>query len=88
MLSSYYSSEVTVFNEREIMNCSGKIIIPDRLIVYEDLTAIIIDYKTGDFYDKHELQIKNYAQTIEEMGYNVIKKILVYTGANLQVKEC
>jgi hypothetical protein len=87
-LSSYYSSEVTVFNEREIMNCSGKIIIPDRLIVYEDLTAIIIDYKTGDFHDKHELQIKNYAQIIEEMGYNVIKKILVYTGAHLQVKEC
>ena len=88
MLSIYYSSEVTVFNEREIMTESGKIIIPDRLAVFQDQTAVIIDYKTGDFYDKHKLQLLNYAAIIEEMGYKVSKKLLVYTEASLQIHEC
>ncbi len=88
LLSTYYGSEVTVFNEREIMTKSGKIIIPDRLVILKDKTAVIIDYKTGDFYDKHKLQLLNYAAIIEEMGYKVSKKLLVYTEASLQIHEC
>ena len=47
-LSPYYSSDVTVFNEKEIITSSGKIIIPDRFVVFEDQTSVILDYKTGD----------------------------------------
>ena len=86
LLASYFSSEVEVYNEREIMNSFGKIIIPDRLVVYKDSTAVIIDYKTGDPYDKHEVQLTNYSEVVEEMGYKVSKKILVYINASLQVK--
>ena len=57
LLLSYYSSEVEVYNEREIMTSSGKTIIPDRLVVFKDLTAVVIDYKTGEPYDKHEVQL-------------------------------
>jgi hypothetical protein len=32
--------------------------------------------------------LANYSEIIEEMGYRVIKKFLVYINANLQVKEC
>ena len=88
MLSVYYGLGVTVFNEQEIMTATGKIIIPDRLVVFEDQTAVIIDYKTGGFYEKHKRQLLNYAEIIEEMGYKVIKKLLVYTEVALQVKEC
>ena len=87
-LSLYYSSEVTIYNEKEIITSNGKIIIPDRLVVFEDQTSVIIDYKTGVFNDKHKLQLMNYAKVIEEMGYKVTKKLLVYTNSNLQVKEC
>ena len=70
------------------MTSTGKIIIPDRLVIFKDLTAVVIDYKTGDIYDKHEAQLANYSQIIEEMGYKVVKKILVYINGGLKVKVC
>ena len=88
LLAPYFDSNAEIYNEKEIMTSSGKIIIPDRLVVFEDLTAVVIDYKTGDSYGKHETQLENYSEIIEEMGYTVIKKFLVYINANLQVKEC
>ena len=88
LLSPYYSSDVVVYNEREIMTSSGKTIIPDRLVVFKNLTAVVIDYKTGEHYDKYEAQLEKYATIIEEMGYNVVKKILVYINDGLQVMEC
>ena len=86
-LSAYYSSGLTVFNEREIISAEGRIIIPDRLIVFKDKTAVIIDYKTGGFYEKHKLQLLNYAEIIEEMGYKVCKKILIYIDNGLKTVE-
>ena len=88
LLALYFSSGLDVYNEREIMTSTGKIIIPDRLVVFKDSTAVIIDYKTGDSYDKHEAQLENYSKIIEKMGFKVTKKILVYINASLQVKEC
>ena len=84
----YYSSDIEVYNEKEIMTSSGKTIIPDRLVVFKDLTAVVIDYKTGEPYDKYEVQLAKYSEIIEEMGYRVVKKILVYINTVLQVKEC
>jgi len=88
LLSSYFVSNLDVYNEKEIMTSRGKIIIPDRLVLFKDLTAVVIDYKTGDPYDIYETQLANYSEIIEEMGYRVITKFLVYINANLQVKEC
>ena len=88
LLLSYYGSDVEVYNEREIMTSSGKTIIPDRLVIFKDLTAVVIDYKTGEPYDKYEKQLAKYSEIIEEMGYRVVKKILVYINTSLQVKEC
>ena len=88
LLVPYYGSAIEVYNEKEIMTSSGKIIIPDRLVVFKDLTAVVIDYKTGNPYVKYETQLANYSEIIQEMGYTVIKKFLVYINANLQVKEC
>ena len=88
LLVPYFSSEVEVYNEKEIMDSSGNIIIPDRLVVFKDSTAVIIDYKTGTPYQKHETQLEKYSKIIEEMGYKVTKKILVYINASLQVKVC
>ena len=86
LLVPYFSSEVEVYNEREIMTSNGKIIIPDRLVVFKDSTAVVIDYKTGDLYEKHETQLEKYSKIIEEMGYTVTKKILVYINPKLRIK--
>jgi len=88
LLVPYYSSDVKVYNEKEIMTSGGKIIIPDRLVLFSDLTAVIIDYKTGDPYSKYEKQLNTYSEIIQDMGYKVIKRILVYINSGLQVVEC
>ena len=85
LLAFYFSSEVEVYNERENMTSGGTIIIPDRLVVSKDSTAVIIDYKTGDPHEKNIAQLENYSDVIEEMGYRVSKKILVYINDVLQV---
>jgi len=68
------------------MTASGTIIIPDRLVLFKDLTAVIIDYKTGDHYDKYETQLETYSDIVQEMGYKVSKKILVYVNSNIEIK--
>lgn len=88
LLAPYFSSEVEAYNEKEIMTSTGKVIIPDRLVVFKDSKSVIIDYKTGDPSKKHEAQLENYSKIVKEMGYKVNKKILVYINASLQVKEC
>jgi ATP-dependent exoDNAse (exonuclease V) beta subunit len=87
-LAPYFSSNLEVYNEKEIMTSNGTIIIPDRLVIFKDSSAVIIDYKTGDYYSKHEDQLENYSKIVKEMGYQVTKKILVYINASLLVKVC
>ena len=45
-LQNYYSNNVTIYNEREIVDVDNQIMIPDRLVVENDVVTII-DYKTG-----------------------------------------
>ena len=85
-LKSYFSTDVEVYNEREIMTSTGQIIIPDRLVITQAKCAVIIDYKTGVYYDKHQQQLENYASIIKHMGYKIDKKILVYIQPELNLK--
>ena len=85
-LRSFYSGELEVFNEREIITESAKIIIPDRLIVQKNGHMVIIDYKTGQPDQRYHHQLQNYAATIEKMGYHVEKKILIYIYPELTIK--
>jgi hypothetical protein len=72
-----------VFNEQPIITSSG-ILKPDRLCVSEN-TAFILDYKTGAKQPKHFSQIEQYAKAIENMGFLVAKKTLVYLGTEVNV---
>jgi hypothetical protein len=85
-LKSYFSTDVEVYNEREIMTSTGQIIIPDRLVITQAKCAVIIDYKTGVYNDKHQQQLENYASIIKHMGYKIDKKILVYIHPELNLK--
>lgn len=85
-LKRFYSNEVEAYNEREILTESGKIIIPDRLVVQKNGRTAIIDYKTGNFNPKHQEQLNNYKETVQKMGYDVIEKILVYIYPGIEIK--
>lgn len=84
-LNAYFQYKLSIFNEREIVNTNGNSIIPDRIVVFPNNEAVIIDYKTGLKEKKHQDQIKNYGKYLSEMGYEVIEKLLVYIDDSVEV---
>jgi len=79
------SSEVK--NEKLIITKAGKLLIPDRINL-EGNNVIILDYKTGAAYAKHGGQINEYGSALEEMGFVVKEKIIVYTSeANISINK-
>ena len=86
-LRDYFTNDVLIYNERDIISSNGAIIRPDRLVVDQNNNATIIDYKTGVFDKKHEQQLITYADVIETMAFVVDKRILVYINDVITVKE-
>lgn len=86
-LSKYFNSEIKSYNEHDIISKSGKIIRPDKLVILPKNQAILLDYKTGSHSNKYIEQLIEYQDIIEEMGLNVIKKILVYINDEIEIKE-
>ena len=86
LLKGYFSEGVKVYNEKEIITLTNALIIPDRLIFKEDKITII-DYKTGIENDAHLNQLNLYAQELQNLGFKIEKKILVYLNDTVLVKE-
>lgn len=86
-LKDYFVPELTVYNEKDIMVSGGLIFRPDRIVINDQGDAVIIDYKTGAEDHSHQNQIIQYQSILEDMGFNVVKKILVYINEDIQVKE-
>lgn len=83
-LVTSFSPTVEHFCEREIVDEEGTVLIPDRLSVAEG-SAIIVDYKTGEPQASHKMQINRYAEVLEQMGYSIDKKLLVYIDKNVKI---
>ena len=58
---------------------------PDRMVVTTLNEVYLLDYKTGAYHIKHQLQLENYQKAIEDMGYKVSKKALIYIGQTIEV---
>ena len=86
-LKSYFESNLTIYNERDIITAEGIIVRPDRIVVNYENRAIILDYKTGAENPKHQEQLQMYQEALEDMEFEVTKKILVYINEDIQVKE-
>ena len=86
-LAMFYSDDVVVFNEREIVTLDHQIIIPDRLILNQKNEVVIIDYKTGEPLKKHHQQLLKYEQVLKSMNFSVVKKLLIYIGETILVEE-
>ena len=77
-LYSYYDPSKKIYTEKEILMDTGEILRPDRIVISEN-EACIIDYKTGkENTPKYQQQMKDYQWALEKMGYQKIKKLLVY----------
>ncbi|WP_373058095.1 UvrD-helicase domain-containing protein [Zunongwangia sp. H14] len=82
-LALYFTSETQNLNERDLLTSEGKQLRPDR-IVLNGTACILIDYKTGVLAEAHKNQLNNYAEVMEEMGYRVKHKILVYINEEVK----
>ena len=78
MLKHFFEPGNKVFTEREIYLPSGETYIPDRVVFFDEKEIGILDYKTGFVSSQHQLQIENYKNLLQEMGYRVTKYYLVY----------
>lgn len=85
-LRHFYEPDLYYRNESELMNSSGQISRPDRIVFLKDST-IIIDYKTGLPSAAHKTQVKEYAQLLAECGYSKISTFLVYADIDKIEKE-
>ncbi|MFB9052085.1 UvrD-helicase domain-containing protein [Formosa undariae] len=85
-LESYFTSENTIYTERDIIRADGTILRPDRLVISPNKKVSIIDYKTGTELEKHKQQLLLYQDCIEAMGFEVVAKVLVYINEDIQVK--
>ena len=84
-LVDFFADEVQVLNEKTIIQKGGSIVKPDRMVLNSSNEIYLLDYKTGSHLPKHQAQLENYQKVIEEMGYKVVKKALIYIGENSNI---
>ncbi|MFI0490455.1 UvrD-helicase domain-containing protein [Flavobacterium sp.] len=84
-LSSYFAEGNEVLNEQTIIQKQGRTIKPDRMVLTNNKEVFLLDYKTGTHNSKYQLQLENYQNAIELMGYKVVKKALIYIGEKINV---
>ncbi len=88
-LAEFYTDKYQILNERALLIPSDNIFRikrPDRILL-KDKKAIIIDYKTGEKHEKHKKQLESYAEILEETGYSVTDKFLVYIGKGVEIMK-
>ncbi|MGM5469066.1 UvrD-helicase domain-containing protein [Flavobacteriaceae bacterium LMO-SS05] len=86
-LKEYFKPNLTIYNEKDILTAQGIIVRPDRVIIDKSNRAVILDYKTGGEEPKHKEQLQTYQNVLEDMNFEVVKKILVYVNTDIQIKE-
>lgn len=84
-LRSFFATEHKILNEKTIIQKNGGIIKPDRMAVSKENEVFLLDYKTGQHLPKHKAQLDHYQIAIENMGYKVCKKTLVYIGDKIEI---
>jgi ATP-dependent exoDNAse (exonuclease V) beta subunit len=83
-LTDFFDVDAKILNEQSIIKKDTKTIKPDR-VVLKGKTAYLLDYKTGSHQAKYDIQLKEYEKALQEMGFHIIKKVIVYIGENLEI---
>jgi ATP-dependent exoDNAse (exonuclease V) beta subunit len=85
-LNRFYQPDVKVLNERAFIDNDGNIYRPDRLVI-EGNQCTIMDYKTGYKKEKDEIQVRNYAENLKNLGYEIPHIFVVYLHEEIEVDE-
>lgn len=76
-LNHLFQTTEKIYNERDIIT-PDRILRPDRVNLHQDRTVTIVDYKTGAEKESFQFQINSYAAALQDMGFAVKEKLLVY----------
>ena len=86
-LAVYFDPANTPYKERDLFAAHGELLRPDRFVITQEKNVLLLDYKTGHYYESHANQLEEYATCLKHQGLNVKQKLLVYCGKNLVFKE-
>lgn len=85
-LKELYQGRTLNFTEKDIISREGTLLRPDRICLDGNQVSLV-DYKTGEERLDHQTQIKVYAQVLEEMGYYIKDRLLVYLNETVKVSR-
>lgn len=74
-----------VWNEQAIIRPKSAVVKPDRIVQRPNSDVWLLDYKTGQPKPQHHQQLADYQQALTEMGFTVVKKLVVYLGEPLNI---
>lgn len=83
-LQVFFEDADKIYNEQNIIKKDSRTIKPDRVVLRGE-EAYLLDYKTGAHKPQYIRQLEEYEMALQEMGYQVAKKTLVYIGETLNV---
>ncbi|MCX6243725.1 MAG: UvrD-helicase domain-containing protein [Bacteroidetes bacterium] len=86
VMAPFFTKDNTLRIEAEILRETGEIYRPDRVILNRD-QAVVLDFKTGRMKEDYKKQISLYGKLLNEMGYNNVKKYLVFVEPEVNVVE-
>ena len=69
------SESAGIFNERDIIDATGGLNRPDRVLT-RGTTAVIIDYKFGDPHPSYRRQLSRYASLYRALGFTTVSAFL------------
>jgi hypothetical protein len=81
-LTTLFSTDDRIENERDIITAAGLVLRPDRLNIHSEGTVTITDYKTGAENPQHHAQLLEYAAALKEMGFHIQKMLIIYVSEN------
>lgn len=85
-LKKMFSGEGTVYTEHDLVTSQGEVFRPDRVEVKNN-RASLVEYKTGQKKKEHLDQVQKYADILQDTGFEIESKLLVYLDDSPEVVE-
>lgn len=86
-IERWYEGYRRVVCEREIMTEDGRVLRPDRVVWLPDGSVEVIDYKTGEEYDRrHGRQVRRYVAALQKTGCRRVRGYIWYLDTD-RIKE-
>ena len=76
------AAKAQVLNEASLIGTDGAELRPDRVILHEEGTVTVVDYKFGRPEKAHLEQVRRYAALYRDMGHTLVEGFLWYVEAD------